>query len=172
MPADYGLAVGRYSTVIYIQNEYGGVYTTIPVTINVGEAVVTHTVTFKVDGSAVDTKTVESGKTVTAPADPSQSGKKFVGWYTDDNVKFDFATPITGDLTLNAKFEDVIITHSEYGFYAVIYTKNDLTFELIGNNTLTQTKFYSAMIYVDGANLTVGGDGKLKIILIFSTLFS
>ena len=106
LPADYGLAVGRYSTVIYIQNEYGGVYTTIPVTINVGEAVVTHTVTFKVDASAVDTKTVESGKTVTAPADPSQSGKKFVGWYTDGNVKFDFTTPITGDLTLNAKFED------------------------------------------------------------------
>ena len=106
LPADYGLAVGRYSTVIYIQNEYGGVYTTIPVTINVGEAVVTHTVTFKVDASAVDTKTVESGKTVTAPADPSQTGKKFVGWYTDGNVKFDFATPITGDLTLNAKFED------------------------------------------------------------------
>lgn len=35
LPADYGLAVGRYSTVIYIQNEYGGVYTTIPVTITV-----------------------------------------------------------------------------------------------------------------------------------------
>lgn len=110
LPADYGLAVGRYSTVIYIQNEYGGVYTTIPVTINVGEAVVTHTVTFKVDASAVDTKTVESGKTVTAPADPSQTGKKFVGWYTDGNVKFDFATPITGDLTLNAKFEDAVTT--------------------------------------------------------------
>ena len=110
LPADYGLTVGRYTTVIYIQNEYGGVYTTIPVTINVGEAVVTHTVTFKVDASAVDTKTVESGKTVTAPADPSQSGKKFVGWYTDGNVKFDFATPITGDLTLNAKFEDAVTT--------------------------------------------------------------
>ena len=280
LPADYGLAVGRYSTVIYIQNEYGGVYTTIPVTINVGEAVVTHTVTFKVDASAVDTKTVESGKTVTAPADPSQTGKKFVGWYTDGNVKFDFATPITGDLTLNAKFEDVIITHTvtfkvgtsavdtktvesgktvtapadpsqtgkkflgwytdggtkfdfttpitgditltakfedavyvggvgmndgdylavgatatqttkpsggyayykdgvltlnNYSYegkgyeyvilsvdYAVIYSKkNDLTLELIGSNTLTQTYSDSNMIYVDGANLTVGGDGKL-----------
>jgi hypothetical protein len=38
MPAGYDLAVGRYNTVIYIQDEYGSVYTTIPVTINVAES--------------------------------------------------------------------------------------------------------------------------------------
>ena len=46
------------------------------------------------------------------------------------------------------------------GYYAVIYSKNDLTLELIGNNTLTLTDSNSNMIHVDGANLTVGGDGK------------
>ena len=70
----------------------------------------THTVTFKVDTTTVATKTVEDGKTVTAPADPTQSGKTFLGWYTDGGTKFDFTTPITGDITLTAKFEDVTST--------------------------------------------------------------
>ena len=70
------------------------------------QATVTHTVTFKVDTTTVATKTVEDGKTVTAPADPTQSGKTFLGWYTDGGTKFDFTTPITGDITLTAKFED------------------------------------------------------------------
>ena len=70
------------------------------------QATVTHTVTFKVDTTTVATKTVEDGKTVTAPADPTQSGKTFLGWYTDGGTKFDFATPITGDVNLYARFED------------------------------------------------------------------
>ena len=74
------------------------------------QATVTHTVTFKVDTTTVATKTVEDGKTVTAPADPTQSGKTFLGWYTDGGTKFDFTTPITGDITLTAKFEDATST--------------------------------------------------------------
>ncbi|MBR6594733.1 MAG: carbohydrate-binding domain-containing protein [Clostridia bacterium] len=68
-----------------------------------------------------------------------------------------------GVLTLNNySYEGVGYKYdSDDGYYAVIYTKNDLTLELIGNNTLTQTESESDMIYVDGANLTVGGDGKL-----------
>ena len=66
-----------------------------------------------------------------------------------------------GKLTLNNySYEGKGYLNSS-GFYAVIYTKNDLTLELIGNNTLIQTESDSDMIYVDGANLTVGGDGKL-----------
>ena len=68
------------------------------------QATVTHTVTFKVDTTTVATKTVENGKTVTAPADPTQSGKTFLGWY-NGSTKFDFTTPITGDITLTAKYE-------------------------------------------------------------------
>jgi len=67
-------------------------------------ATVTHTVTFKVDTTTVATKTVEGGKTVTAPADPVKGDYDFFGWYTDDGELFDFVTPITTDLTLTAKF--------------------------------------------------------------------
>ncbi len=65
----------------------------------------THTVTFKVDTTTVATKTVEDGKTVTAPADPTQSGKTFLGWYTADDDLYDFSAPVTSELYLYAKFE-------------------------------------------------------------------
>ena len=67
----------------------------------------THTVTFKVDTTTVATKTVENGKTVTAPADPVKDGYKFLGWYTDGGTKFDFTTPITGDINLTARYEEI-----------------------------------------------------------------
>ncbi|MBR6676450.1 MAG: InlB B-repeat-containing protein, partial [Clostridia bacterium] len=69
-------------------------------------ATVTHTVTFKVDTNTVATKTVEDGKTVTAPTAPTQSGKTFLGWYTEGGQKYDFSKPVTGDITLIAKFKD------------------------------------------------------------------
>ena len=50
---------------------------------------------------------------------------------------------------------------SSKGYYAVIYSKNNLTLELIGSNTLIQTKSFSHTIYVSGASLIVGGTGSL-----------
>jgi len=68
-----------------------------------------------------------------------------------------------GTLTLNNySYEDKgYLYNSYYGYYATVFAEQDLTLELIGNNTLNQTESNSFMIYVDGANLTVGGDGKL-----------
>ena len=66
----------------------------------------THTVTFKVGTTTVATKTVEDGKTVTAPTAPTQSGKTFLGWYTEGGQKYDFSKAVTGDITLIAKFKD------------------------------------------------------------------
>ena len=70
------------------------------------QATVTHTVTFKVGTATVDTRTVEDGKTVTAPTAPTQSGKTFLGWYTEGGQKYDFSKAVTGDITLIAKFKD------------------------------------------------------------------
>lgn len=66
-----------------------------------------HTVTFKSNGgSDVATQTVEDGKQVTKPDDPTRSKYRFDGWYLDDKLTevYDFSKPVTGDLTLYAKW--------------------------------------------------------------------
>lgn len=68
-------------------------------TLTVGELV-----TVTADG--VEYK-VEKGKTMTAPEAPqAPAGQQFVGWYNGD-TKFDFSKPITENIELTAKFEDI-----------------------------------------------------------------
>ncbi len=67
-----------------------------------------HSVTFVVDGKNVAVQKVENGKTAVKPEDPVKNGSKFLGWYTEDGKEYDFAAPVTGDITLNAKFEITI----------------------------------------------------------------
>ena len=73
----------------------------------------TYTVTFNTNGgSEVASQSVESGKTATAPTSPTKDGYVFKGWYTSSDsgttlsdTAFDFATAITQDITLYAKWE-------------------------------------------------------------------
>ncbi len=62
-----------------------------------------YTVTFYVNGEVYDEQTVAYGEAAEAPADPEIAGKTFTGW----DVEFD---NITGDLDVNALFEDVLYT--------------------------------------------------------------
>ena len=55
-------------------------------------------------GTAVSPETVAHGGTATAPSDVTREGYYFVGWYLGDG-KYDFTTPVTGDLTLVARWE-------------------------------------------------------------------
>lgn len=68
-------------------------------------------VTFKYDDGTTADKvvSVEEGKTVTAPTDPTRKGHKFLGWF-NGNTKFDFNTAITGAVTLTAKWEAIKYT--------------------------------------------------------------
>ena len=69
------------------------------VTLTVGELV-----TVTADG--VEYK-VQKGQTMTAPEAPeAPAGQQFVGWYNGD-TKFDFSKPITENIELTAKFEDI-----------------------------------------------------------------
>ena len=68
-----------------------------------------YTVTYETNGgSAVKAETVEEGKTVTKPADPTKEGYKFDGWYADKDLKtaFDFTTAINEDTTVYAKWTE------------------------------------------------------------------
>ncbi|MBE6468995.1 MAG: LPXTG cell wall anchor domain-containing protein [Coriobacteriaceae bacterium] len=73
---------------------------------------VEHTVSFVVDGSVVSIVKVKDGETVAKPVDPVKEGCTFKYWTATRTAAFrsapaayDFATPVTGDLTLTAVFE-------------------------------------------------------------------
>ena len=62
----------------------------------------TYTVTFD---SGVTSQTIKYNGTATEPTAPTKDGYDFVGWYEGD-TKFDFATKITKNISLTAKWED------------------------------------------------------------------
>lgn len=65
-----------------------------------------YTVTFNTDGgSAVAPQTLYEEERAGKPADPTKSGYSFLGWeYNGEDFSFD--TPITGDITLSAIWEE------------------------------------------------------------------
>ncbi len=76
------------------------------------EPEVTHTVTFIADGNET-TQTVKDGETADKPEAPTKPGHKFLGWFEEGNeAAFDFDTPVTGNVTLTARFEAYTVTPS------------------------------------------------------------
>ena len=68
----------------------------------------TYTVSFdSMGGSSIDTKTADYNTAVSQPEKPTKMGYTFGGWYTDYacTKAYDFAAPVTGDMTLYAKWE-------------------------------------------------------------------
>lgn len=63
-------------------------------------------------GSKVASKTVESGKKVTAPKNPTRRNYLFAGWY-NGKTKYNFNTPVTKNLTLTAKWKKVSVGTSK-----------------------------------------------------------
>ncbi|MBE7064382.1 MAG: hypothetical protein E7384_00995 [Ruminococcaceae bacterium] len=69
--------------------------------------IIQYTVSFETNGgSAISPIKVANGKTLVPPADPTRAYYAFAGWYKDEELTqaFDFNTPITGDITLYAKW--------------------------------------------------------------------
>ncbi len=63
-----------------------------------------HTVRFESnDGSNVKSQTIAHGNTATKPDLPMKAGFASMEWYNGETI-FDFATPVTEDITLNAKY--------------------------------------------------------------------
>ena len=83
---------------------------------NTGDAINTETNTPDPDGKPVTvtyaygalggtyaTQIVQTGEKAIEPDVPSRQGYQFTDWYLDD-TKYDFAAPVTGDMTLTAKW--------------------------------------------------------------------
>lgn len=90
---------------------------------------ITHTVTFETgEGSDVDDQIVNDGETATEPEDPTWEGHTFEGWYVDEDctIPYDFDTPVTEDITLYAKWEEIVVP-PEPTTYTVTFDLGDGT---------------------------------------------
>jgi uncharacterized repeat protein (TIGR02543 family) len=64
-------------------------------------------------GSSVSSQSVAYGGIATEPTPPpTKAGHTFAGWYSDSglNTAYDFATPVTADMTLHAKWTAITAT--------------------------------------------------------------
>ena len=122
--ADYETAVTKPEDPTRTGYTFGGWYTdeactnaydfsqplTKDMTLHAKWTINTYTVTFdSLGGSPVDVETADYETAVTKPEDPTKTGYTFGGWYTDEacTKAYDFATPVTGDRILYAKWNEI-----------------------------------------------------------------
>jgi len=76
--------------------------------------VTTYTVIFdSTDGSSVVSQTIEEGKSVTEPTDPTKDGYTFFGWYDESGKLYDFTSVVSKDTTLTAQWEVAVVEEEE-----------------------------------------------------------
>ena len=133
-------------TVSYTEND---VTKTTSFTVTVSLQSDLHTVAFdSAGGSEVKPQMVAVGECANEPEAPVREGYVFLGWYLND-VKFDFEEPITQDLTLVAKWEEIIVPTT----YTVTYEANGG----VGNVPVDSNGPYDF-----GSVVTILGQGELS----------
>lgn len=85
-----------------------------------------YTVSFETfGGTELDPVKVEEGGTVSRPSDPERYGYTFDGWFADGGFQtaFDFAKPVTADVTAYAAWTDVTYLYLYYGEYGTDFKR-------------------------------------------------
>lgn len=81
----------------------------------------TWTVTFNTDGgNSIDAATVDNGQAVAEPTAPTKGGFDFVEWQLSGSA-YNFATPVTGDITLTATWQ---VAQDDASLSALSYNGN------------------------------------------------
>jgi uncharacterized repeat protein (TIGR02543 family) len=109
----------------------------------------TYTVVFNSNGgSPVSSETVSNGSKATKPSDPVRAGYVFGGWYSDSGLtsSFDFATSITRDTNLYAKWTSI----SNADLSALIVTSS-----ILSPAFATGTTSYTASVASGVSSVTV-----------------
>lgn len=99
-----------------------------------------YTVAYDIDGEVTTVK-VSEGEVATIPTDPEKAGYRFLGWYVDGE-EYDFATPITEDITITAEFlklTEIDVETVVGNAIATIASNDDYTIEY-SDNTITITE--------------------------------
>ena len=84
--------------------------------------VITYTVSF-VNDDVLEEVTVKENDKVSKPVDPVKDGFEFIGWYLNDEL-FSFESQIVSNITLKAKYEEVIKTYN----VLVLFDNNEIKF--------------------------------------------
>ena len=105
-----------------------------------------YTVTFDVEG--VDSQTIEEGNVATEPTEPAKQGYVFAGWLLDGAV-FDFETPITGNVSLVAKWKPATDTVYTVEVYV---EQSDGTFEKYAAEDWAEEKKGTTDSKIDATN--------------------
>ncbi|MBQ7333007.1 MAG: InlB B-repeat-containing protein, partial [Clostridia bacterium] len=63
-------------------------------------------------GSRVPPVKVDGGETVDAPDEPTKEKYTFLGWFLDGE-EYDFSQPVGEDITLTAKWEEIVLEDDE-----------------------------------------------------------
>ncbi len=138
------------------------------VTLKAAWIIKTYTITFDANGgSAVDAQTVNHGATATAPADPTKPGFALVAWKNGENV-YDFATPVTGDITLIAEWKVDLpdltaIAGTWTGKEQVVTTTTSYEFIIAADGTITATYSSGYTDITMTINYVIFEDNKLTI---------
>lgn len=109
----YQYAVNATYTIT-VQSSYldGSVNGTNSAVIRNAADAVLHTITFDTSGgTTIASQMIAAGDKVTVPIDPKKDGFTFAGWYSDSalTTEYDFAAPVSSDLTIYAKWIDNIL---------------------------------------------------------------
>lgn len=98
-------------------------------------------VTFDVNGGkeTIDKQSVEEGKTVTKPTNPTRTGYVFSGWYYN-NSEYNFSTKITKNITLIAKWNEDTTGKTNISFVNLTGLKAPYEDEML-DTSLTITTF-------------------------------
>jgi len=133
-PATPPTRTGYYFDDWYFNNtpfDFNNTTITGPITLTAKWNAETYTVTFKSDGSFVEDKTVNYSSTVSPPTPaPTKADYNLDGWLLNGS-KYNFSTPVTGNITLNANWkpQPYVITYIDEYTCANCprnYTINDL----------------------------------------------
>lgn len=93
-------------------------------------------------GGTYATQIVQAGEKAIEPDVPSRQGYQFTDWYLDD-TKYDFAAPVTGDMTLTAKWtaNSYTITFDTNGGSAVAPITQDYGTDITAPAAPTKTGY-------------------------------
>ena len=97
-----------------------------------------YTISFNTDGgNQIVSQQVKEGEKIEKPSNPTKKGYEFLGWYLNSSY-FNFDTPVEGNLTLQAKWKEIIVEDDKNEDKEDEVTKYTVTFDSNGGSSVAK----------------------------------